>query len=149
MQKRFRLRGFTLIELMIVVSIVGILATIAYPAYQDYVRRAARAEARAAMLNMAQLQERNFSDRGAYVAITAGARSDGWSNANWSGSTFGSRKYDVEVALNVVDGNGVTQPFEVTATPANGFADPNCGTLGLNSAGAKTSSAGTADICWR
>ncbi len=108
MQKRSRFSGFTLIELMIVVAIVGILATIAYPSYQDYVRRSARAEARAAMLNMAQLQERNFSDRGAYVAITSALRSDGWANANWSGgSSYGERKYEIKVDVPFVDANGI------------------------------------------
>ena len=95
MKKIQRHGGFSLIELMIVVAIVGVLATIAYPSYQDYVRRAARAEARAAMLHMAQLQERNFSDRGAYVAVASGPLTDGWQGANWSGSSYGSRKYDV------------------------------------------------------
>ena len=151
MQKRNRFSGFTLIKLMIVVAIVGILATIAYPSYQDYVRRSARAEARAAMLNMAQLQERNFSDRGAYVAITSAPRNDGWANANWSGGTsHGERKYEITVALNVVDANGNTQPFAITATPASGlWSDPTCGNLTLDSAGAKTSSAGTAANCWK
>lgn len=151
MQIRSRFSGFTLIELMIVVAIVGILATMAYPAYQDYVRRSARAEARAAMLNMAQLQERNFSDRGAYVPITAAQRSDGWANANWSGgSSYGERKYEITVALSVVDANGNTQPYAITAAPATGhWSDPKCGSLTLDSAGAKTSSAGTAADCWR
>ena len=151
MQKRSRFSGFTLIELMIVVAIVGILATIAYPSYQDYVRRSARAEARAAMLNMAQLQERNFSDRGAYVAITSALRSDGWANANWSGgSSHGERKYEITVALNVADANGNTQPYAITAAPATGlWSDPTCGDLTLDSAGAKTSSAGTAANCWK
>ena len=151
MQKRSRFSGFTLIELMIVVAIVGILATIAYPSYQDYVRRSARAEARAAMLNMAQLQERNFSDRGAYVAITTAQRNDGWANANWSGgSSYGERKYEIKVDVPFVDANGNTQQFGIITMPASGlWSDPTCGNLTLDSAGAKTSSAGTAANCWK
>jgi type IV pilus assembly protein PilE len=139
-------RGFTLIELMIVVAVVGILATIAYPSFQDYVRRAARAEARAAMLHMAQLQERNFSDRGAYVAIASGLRSDGWQSANWSGSDFNTRKYDVTVALNVASGS-TTLPFVITATPLT--ADAKCGNLTLASDGTRGSSAGDLATCWK
>lgn len=154
MKKIQRHGGFSLIELMIVVAIVGVLATIAYPSYQDYVRRAARAEARAAMLHMAQLQERNFSDRGAYVAITSGSRSDGWQGANWSGSDFAARKYDVSVALNVTvndpcpSGSGSkTVPFLITATPLT--ADAKCGNLTLASDGTRCSTAGDLATCWK
>lgn len=142
MQNRDHSKGFTLIELMIVVAIVAILATIAYPSYQEYVRRSARAEARAAILNMAQLQERNFSDRGAYVTVSAGALTSGWQNANWSGSSYASRKYDITVAIN---GNTYT----ITATPANGFSEPKCGNLTLASDGTRGSSAGDAVTCWK
>lgn len=141
-----RQEGFSLMELMIVVAIVGLLATIAYPSYQDYVRRAARAEARAAMLHMAQLQERNFSDRGAYVAIASGSRSDGWQAANWSGSNFDTRQYDVTVALDVVSGS-TTLPFVITATPLR--ADAKCGELTLASDGTRGSSAGDLATCWK
>ena len=55
MTDSIKTKGFTLIELMIVVAIVAILAGFAYPSYVESVRRGARAEARAAMLNMAQL----------------------------------------------------------------------------------------------
>lgn len=144
MRKSYRHGGFTLIELMIVVAIVGILATIAYPSYQDFVRRAARAEARAAMLHMAQLQERNFSDRGAYVAVASGPLTDGWQSANWSGSNYGSRKYDVTAAV----GNPA-DTFTITATPANGFNDPTCGNLTLASNGTRGSTAGDAAACWK
>ena len=150
MQKRSRVSGFTLIELMIVVAIVGILATIAYPSYQDYVRRSDRAEARAAMLNMAQLQERNFSDRGAYEPITSVPASGGWASASWSGgSSVGERKYEITVHLNVADANGNTQPYRITAKPAAGnWSDPKYGDLVLVSAGTKTSTAGSAAECW-
>ncbi len=137
--------GFSLIELMIVVAVMGILATIAYPSFQDYMRRAARAEARAAMLHMAQLQERNFSDRGAYVAISYGLRSDGWKGANWSGSSFDARKYDIKVDLGVVSGS-TTLPFVITARPLK--ADAKCGDLTLASDGTRGSSTGNLATCW-
>lgn len=148
MKKITHHNGFSLIELMIVVAIVGILASVVLPSYQEYVRRAARSEARAALLHMAQLQERNFTDRGAYVAILAGARTDGWQNANWSGSNYGSRKYDLAVALSAACGTN-TVPFVITATPGNGFSDPTCGNLTLCSDGTRGSTAGNTATCWK
>jgi type IV pilus assembly protein PilE len=144
MQNRNHSRGFSLIELMIVVAIVAILARVAYPSYQDYVRRAARAEARAAVLNMAQLQERNFSDRGAYVTVSSGALTDGWQNANWSGSSWASRKYDITAVAGTPPST-----YTITATPVNGFSEPKCGNLTLTSDGTRGSSAGDPVACWK
>ncbi|MFI3186333.1 MAG: prepilin-type N-terminal cleavage/methylation domain-containing protein, partial [Methylococcaceae bacterium] len=53
--------GFTLIELMVTVAIVGILAAIAYPSYQDSVRKSRRADASGALLGLANAMERHFT----------------------------------------------------------------------------------------
>ena len=65
-------QGFTLIELMIVVVIVAILASLSYPSYREYVRRSARAEAKAALLENAQFMERNFTAANRYDEDSAG-----------------------------------------------------------------------------
>lgn len=155
--------GFTLIELMIVVAIVAILAAVAYPSYQDFVRRGARAEARAAMLSMSQLQERNFTNCGTYVGITSGdlsgsATLSAWKNANWSGSTFSARKYDITVSVTPTGCNSPAScgpatscsGFAITAAPVSPFSDPKCGNLTLDGAGNKGSN-GTLSVadCWR
>ncbi|KUJ79644.1 general secretion pathway protein GspH [Microbulbifer flavimaris] len=61
-------RGFTLIELMIVVAIVAILAAVAWPSYQNQVRSTNRADAQGALLGLAQAMERHFTQNGTYEA---------------------------------------------------------------------------------
>jgi type IV pilus assembly protein PilE len=68
MQMRARMRGITLIELMIVVVVVSILAAIAYPNYQEFVARAKRNEARAALLRLATNQERFYLNNNTFTA---------------------------------------------------------------------------------
>ena len=60
--------GFTLIEVMIVVAIVGILSAIAYPSYQQHVRSSRRADAQAALSELAQFMERRFTETNSYAA---------------------------------------------------------------------------------
>lgn len=144
MSKPYHQAAFTLIEVMIVVAIVGILAAVAYPSYQEFVRRAARAEARAAVLNMAQLQERNFSDRGAYATVDGSSAAPWAASSYFSGTNYASRKYGVAVAT----ANSNTT-YTITATPENGYSDPRCGNLTLASNGTRGSSSGNAVDCWK
>jgi len=67
MQLRKHMRGITLIELMIVIVIIGILATIAYPNYQEFTARAKRNEARAALLQLATNQERFYLNNNTFT----------------------------------------------------------------------------------
>lgn len=60
-------RGFTLIEVMIAVAILAIIAAVAIPSYSEYAKRARRTEAMNALTEIANLQEREFSNNGAYT----------------------------------------------------------------------------------
>lgn len=71
MQKIRNNRGFTLIELMITVAIVGILASIAYPAYTKQIAKGRRAECRSGLMQALQQQERYYTQFNAYTAFTA------------------------------------------------------------------------------
>lgn len=74
--KRIRTNGFTLIELMIVVVIIGILAGIAYPSYQNHMRQTRRSDAKIALTKVASLQEKFYSDCSHFAQVLHGQKTD-------------------------------------------------------------------------
>ncbi len=75
-------RGVTLIELMIVVVIIGVLASIAYPSYQKYSMQSRRSDAQIALMRIASMQEKFYSDCGYYAATLVGTRACGTAAGN-------------------------------------------------------------------
>lgn len=136
-----RIAGFTLIELMMVVAVVGILAAIAYPSYQDYVTRAKRSDGKNALLEMASRQERFYFDNNTY---TTDPTDLGYS-ADPASSPDGY--YSISITDDPTD--DIATGYTLTATPAAPFSDPDCGNLTLNSRGVQGRS-GTEimDRCW-
>lgn len=128
-------QGFTLIEIMIVIVILGVIAAIALPSYQDHVRRANRSEGMAFLQDVAARQERYFAQNNTYVTDIANVGKLGL-----SGTTSETGKYSLTIAA--------TDNYTLTATPAS-FSDPKCGNLTLNARGTKTASAGSVNDCWR
>lgn len=125
--------GFSLIELMIAIVIVGILASIALPSYRDYVRRGWRAETQAHMMDIAGRQGQFLIDNRAYASTVSAL------GLTTPSSITG--KYTIAI---VADDS--PPAFTVTATPTGDQANDQCGTLTLDSTGAKTAS-GTGS-CW-
>jgi type IV pilus assembly protein PilE len=126
--------GFTLIELMIVVAVIGILAAITYPSYQDYVKKARRAEAQTVMLNTVNREEQFLLDQRQYsTSFTAlGVAHDSYTcvAANCSNNWY-------TITITVTNAN--TPPtYTITADAIGGQADD--GDLTLDSTGNKTPS---------
>ncbi|WP_081730558.1 type IV pilin protein [Zestomonas thermotolerans] len=129
--------GFTLIEVMIVVVIIGILAAIAYPSYDEYVKRANRSEGQALLNDAAARQERYFAQNNAYITS-----SDELSKLGLRTETG---KYKLQVAKGEKEDGG----YLLTAKQL--FGDSKCGNLTLNAMGKKgrTGTGKTVEECWR
>jgi type IV pilus assembly protein PilE len=132
-------KGFTLVELMIVVAILSLLAAIAYPAYLRQVQKSRRAECETVLLSIAGALERKYAVDSEYPAtLPAGSPTtcplDG-------GTTF----YNIGYAL-----DGATGGFTLTAKPTSAQESDPCGDLSITHTGKKGQKTGaTVDQCWR
>ncbi|WP_312568779.1 type IV pilin protein [Comamonas sp.] len=134
-------KGFTLIEMMIVVAIVGILGAVAYPSYTEYVMRGHRADARAGLLQTQLWMERAATANGVYPTDLPATLT--WANDN-------NKRYTIGFAA-----NNTNATFTLTATPKAGAQrNDRCGTLTLahtgerNITNAPNGGNMTAADCW-
>ena len=137
-------RGFTLIELMTVVIVLSLLLIMAIPNYADHLRKVRRNDARAALLEMAAVQERIYFERTQYSAAMA----DLWSNQ--SGSDYVSVEGFYLLSVTAADSN---QTFTVTASAqAEQAGDTACASFSIDSSGRKAASDGdgndSSSVCW-
>lgn len=138
--------GFTLIEMMIVVAIIGILAAIAYPSYQEYVLRGNRSEGQALLNDAAARQERYFAQNNAYVTAQANIARLGMRNTSGTTVTSDTGKYTLTISSPNNSGG-----YLLTATPQGAQAkDTKCGNLTLNAMGTRGVSGSTSvNDCWK
>ena len=129
-----RERGFSLVELMVVVAIIGIIAAIAYPAYTDFLVKARRSAAATCLQQNAQFMERYYTTNLTYVGATSPGACDPDLNDY----------YTFPAATSVA-----AKTFTLTAVPTARQNDPLCGTLSIDAQGDRgESGTGTAADCW-
>jgi type IV pilus assembly protein PilE len=132
-----RATGFSLIELMIVVVIVGILMGISIPAYQGYVMRSHRTDAHSSLLDIAARQERFVAQRNTYTTVVAAG-----TGLNMGSATSEEGYYTLVAAA--CAGGVIANCYLITATAAGSQAnDTGCTAITYDSAGSKAPAA-----CW-
>lgn len=146
-------RGFTLVELMITVVIVGILAAVGYPAYTQYVTKANRSAAEGFMLQIASREEQYLADARTYTSLFATVGDALYMTP--PSETTGKYTFTITVITLAADPNfiaGAALPqYIITATPIGGQLanDAKCGVLTLNSVGTKgENGSGSIADCW-
>lgn len=173
--RRDNSRGFTLIELLIAVAIVAILAAIAYPSYRDSVLKGRRAEARTALTELLQQQERYITQRNCYLGFSTTAAGVATATAPspsgacggvtaasvpfkvFSGASLASASYVLSAdacptAPGAVTTMSIAECVRLTATPRAPHVDPAAGALRITSTGFKDctgTKAAVAGFCWQ
>ena len=153
MKKRpafFGQEGFTLIELMIVAAIIAVLALIAYPSYQDSVRKGRRGDAKSNLVQIAQALERCYTANGSYGLLCAGVTTGPDALApNLSQSPQTGNPVNYTIVMQVPAGGTARSNYVLIATAQGDQVRDSCGNLSLDSTGAKTPIAGATGIaCW-
>ncbi len=126
-------RGFTLIELVVVMAIIAILATIAIPSYSEYIVRSNRSSAQSFMADIASRQAQFFLDRRTYATTVAAL--------NMGIPPELAIRYTFAIAVNA----GPPLTYTVSATPTGPQAHDRCGVIAIDQAGNKTAGA---TRCW-
>jgi type IV pilus assembly protein PilE len=149
-----RIAGFTLMELMLVVAVVGMVALLSFPSYQESVRKSKRAEGRVALYAALQAQERYMTQHHQYVAISADAehfeqvQGPHQLIANYAGNTWSAASW--RIAARACDQHSLRECVLLTAFPGYAEADQRRAitALQLNSIGVQSCTGNAPHLCW-
>ena len=137
--KRARNRGFTLVEVMIALAVVGLLSALAYPTYQQQVAKGRRTDAKQSLLELSQRMERFYTERGTYVGAALG-------NTGLYPNVSSGGYYDLTITAQTLDG------FTVRAAPRGSQVGDACASFLYNQVGDQTVSNDaslSAVKCWQ
>ncbi|MDQ2078120.1 type IV pilin protein [Marinimicrobium sp. ABcell2] len=141
MVRKKSVRGFTLIEAMVVVAVIGVIAAFAFPAYTEYVRSTNRADAKAELSSVAQRLQRCFTAYSAYDDDDCAVHA----------AITGTNAITSREGLYTITGAVTNTTYTLTATPVAGTmqaSDAKCTTLTLNQAGVRGATGTDAGSCW-
>ncbi len=152
-----RTKGFTLVELLVTVAIVGILAAIAYPSYTANIQKTRREDAKATLMGLANALERHFTENSSYcdagTTVAAGCGNAG--TGDTAAPTIFSSVSPIDggdVFYNLTINAVTATSYTIRATPAGVQVNDVCGTLTLDQTGTQgvigQDAALTADDCW-
>ena len=145
---QWRQSGFTLIELMVVIIIIGILVKIAVPAYTASVQRSYRTDAKTALLDLATREEKYYSVNNQYTATLSNLY-PGTTATQLNVQSSGASYYTISAPTVTAATTTSVAAFTASAVPVAGTSQANdpCGTFTISSTGA-TSVSGSATNCW-
>lgn len=141
--------GFTLIEMMVALAIAGILATFACSSYLSSIKKAKRAEGRAALMQLMQQQERYYSQHTTYIAFNSGSAGRDEKYFKWySADSPSSSSY--EISAEACANETIQTCVKLIAKPGtekvnSSYQDAECGNLKLSSTGEKSADG---ENCW-